>query len=156
MDIRPATDTDIPGLLALLRQVGQVHHNIRPDIFRPGCLKYTAADLEKLLRDENFPVFVAMENDAVAGYCFCQKRQYRDSATMTDRLEIYIDDLCVDENCRGSGIATALYRHVCHWAKDTGCAFVTLNVWQGNDAAMAFYEKMGMKPRSITMETELC
>ena len=59
MDIRPATDTDIPGLLALLRQVGQVHHNIRPDIFRPGCLKYTAADLEKLLRDENFPVFVA-------------------------------------------------------------------------------------------------
>ena len=156
MDIRLATDTDIPGLLALLRQVGQVHHDIRPDIFRPSCLKYTAADLKKLLRDENFPVFVAMENDAVAGYCFCQKRQYRDSATMTDRQEIYIDDLCVDENRRGSGIATALYRHVTAFAADLGCAFVTLNVWQGNDAAMAFYEKMGMKPRSITMETELC
>ena len=156
MKIRLARQEDIPGLLALLRQVGQVHHNIRPDIFRPGCIKYTDSDLEKLLRDEKSPVFVAMEGDAVAGYCFCQLRVYRDSTAMTDRQEIYIDDLCVDENRRGGGIATALYRHVYSWAKDIGCAFVTLNVWQGNEAALAFYEKMGMKPRSVTMETELC
>ena len=156
MKIRLARQEDIPGLLALLRQVGQVHHEIRPDIFRPGCIKYTAADLEQLLQDENAPVFVALENDTVSGYCFCQKRNYLCSTAMTDRQEIYIDDLCVDKNRRGHGIATALYRHVCAWATDLGCAFVTLNVWQGNAAAMTFYEKMGMNPRSITMETELC
>ena len=156
MDIRLATNAEIPGLLALLRQVGQVHHTIRPDIFRPGCQKYTDADLRQLLQDEKLPVFVAMEGNTVAGYCFCQLRSYRGSTAMTDRLELYIDDLCVDENRRGGGIATALYRHVCRWAKDMGCTFVTLNVWCGNENAMAFYEKMGMKSRSITMETELC
>ena len=36
-----------------------------------------------------------------------------------------------------------------------GCDFVTLNVWCGNESAMAFYEKLGLTPRSITMEVSL-
>ena len=135
--------------------MGQVHHDIRPDIFRPGCIKYTDSDLEKLLRDEKSPVFVAMEGDAVAGYCFCQHREYRNSTALTDRKELYIDDLCVEENCRGKGVAKALYRHVCAWAKGIGCDFVTLNVWQGNDSALGFYESLGLTPRSTTMEQKL-
>ena len=57
--------------------------------------------------------------------------------------------------CRGRGIAKALYEYTCHWAKGLGCAFVTLNVWCGNDSAMAFYNSRGMKPRKIYMETTL-
>ena len=74
---------------------------------------------------------------------------------LTDRKEVYIDDLCVEENCRGQGIAKALYEYTCAWAKDLGCAFVTLNVWCGNEGAMKFYEKMGMTPRKIFMEVKL-
>ena len=75
---------------------------------------------------------------------------------MTDRKELYIDDLCVDESCRGQGIAKALYRHVSDYAKTVGCGFITLNVWNGNDTAMKFYENAGLTPRSITMEMKLC
>ena len=71
MDIRLATTAEIPGLLALLAQVGQVHHEIRPDIFPAGTLKYDATALEVLLADAGRPVFAAMEGDFVAGYCFC-------------------------------------------------------------------------------------
>ena len=39
MEIRLAKTEDIPGLLELLRQVGQVHHELRPDIFRDGAQK---------------------------------------------------------------------------------------------------------------------
>ena len=35
------------------------------------------------------------------------------------------------------------------------CRRVTLNVWCGNDSAMRFYEKRGLKPRNIHMETIL-
>ena len=121
----------------------------------PGAIKYTANDLEELLIDENRPVFVALEEEKVLGYCFCVIEDCRGSTVLTDRVEIYIDDLCVEEACRGNGIARALYSHVCGWAKDLGCAYVTLNVWCGNDNAMRFYEKMGMTKRSITMETKL-
>ena len=155
MIIRRADNSHIPGLIRLLYQVGDVHHQIRPDIFRSGAIKYTKKDLEELLKDENRPVFVAMEGETVLGYCFCVIEDCRGTTVLTDRVEIYIDDLCVEETCRGRGIAKALYTHVCAWAKDLGCAFVTLNVWCGNDGARKFYEKMGLTPRKIFMEIKL-
>ena len=155
MTIQQANHRHIPGLIRLLYQVGGVHHEIRPDLFRSGAIKYTEKDLETLLMDENTPVFVAVEGETVLGYCFCQIRRYRDSTVLTDRGEIYIDDLCVEEDCRGRGIAKMLYGFVCGWAKKIDCGYVSLNVWCGNDNAMKFYEKMGMTQRSITMETKL-
>ena len=155
MEIRPAFESDIPTLLALLDQVGEVHHRIRPDIFRAGARKYDREALAELLEAENRIIYVAEEGGKVLGYCFCQfVRHHRDSV-MTDRRELYIDDLCVDENCRGMGVGKALYDHVCGWAKVQGFNFVTLNVWSGNDSAMAFYESRGMKPRKIYMEYAL-
>ena len=151
-----AESRDIPGMIALLKQVGEVHHVIRPDIFRGGAQKYDEAELEALLKDRERPIFVAVEDGFVQGYCFCIHKDFSGSTVLTDRKEIYIDDLCVDEGCRGQGIAKALYEHVCAYAKDCGCAFITLNVWTGNDGAQRFYEKMGMTPRSINMEVKLC
>ena len=155
MEIRFAMEKDIPGMLRLLHQVGQVHHEIRPDLFRSGAIKYTREELKRILTDESCPILVGAEEDRVLGYCFCQIRQYRNSTVLTDRKELYIDDLCVDESCRGRHVGKQVYDHTCAWAKSIGCNFVTLNVWCGNDSAMAFYEKRGLKPRSITMETEL-
>ena len=155
MDIRLAAAADIPRLIALLQQVGQVHHQIRPELFRLGAQKYDRQALLELLQDESCPIFVAVQDGFVAGYCFCQLRSYDGKSACTRRSELYIDDLCVDENCRNQGVAQSLYRHVCRWAKARGVAFVTLNVWCGNDGAMAFYKKMGLRSRSITMEMPL-
>lgn len=156
MNIRRAENRDIPGMIELLHQVGNVHHEIRPDIFREGALKYDEAALENLLEDESKPIFVAVKGGFVAGYCFCQIRKTADSSVLTDRTELYIDDLCVDEGCRGQGIARALYEQVTGYAGELGCGFITLNVWCGNDGAMKFYEKAGLTPRNITMEMKLC
>lgn len=153
--IRFAQEKDIPAVIDLLQQVGQVHHEIRPDIFRDACQKYDEAALAALLQDKTRPIFVA-EDGKVRGYCFCILRNFEGESVMTDRRELYIDDLCVDESCRGQGIAKALYAHVMDYGKSIGCAFVTLNVWNGNDNAMKFYEKAGMTPRSVTMEMKLC
>ena len=49
MEIRLAQREDIPGMIRLLLQVGQVHHVGRPDIFRSGAQKYNEAQLEELL-----------------------------------------------------------------------------------------------------------
>lgn len=155
MLIRRAEIDDIPHILRLLRQVCNVHQDIRPEIFRRDGVKYAETNLKELLLDENRPVWCAVEGENFLGYCFCQWEEYQGSTVMIDRRELYIDDLCVDEVCRGRGVATALYRHVTAAAKAAGAAFITLNVWTGNDSAMRFYEKMGMKPRKITMDMAL-
>ena len=155
MTIRRAEPRDIPGMIALLYQVGGVHHDIRPDIFRENAIKYTPAQLEALLQDENSPIFI-YDDGFVAGYCFCQIRQFTDSTVLTDRKELYIDDLCVDENRRGQHIGSALYDYAVTYAKEIGCQFLTLNVWCGNDGAMRFYENAGLTKRNIMMEKKLC
>ena len=156
MNIRRAEIRDIPGIIALLYQVGGVHHDIRPDIFKDNAIKYTPEQLEAILRDETRPIFVCDDGGVVAGYCFCQIRTFEGSTVLTDRKELYIDDLCVDEMRRGQHIGTLLYEYTLAYAKKIGCQFLTLNVWQGNDGAMKFYENAGMTPRSITMEKNLC
>ena len=154
MNIRFAENKDIPAMIDLLRQVGQVHHQIRPDIFRPNAQKYNETALAELLRDPQRPIFIA-EEGKVLGYCFCILEETANHPVLMDEKTLYIDDLCVDENCRGKHVGQILYDHACRFARDQGCQTVTLNVWCGNDSAMAFYEKMGLKPRKIYMETRL-
>ena len=155
MNIRPAVAADIPGMLHLLTQVCNVHQAIRPDIFLKNGVKYDASALEELLKDPKKPIFVAVEGDFLKGYCFCVLKDYAGSSVQTHRKELYIDDLCVDESCRGQGVATALYDHAKTHARISGCAYITLNVWCGNDNAMGFYENRGLTPRHIMMETKL-
>ncbi len=155
MEIRRANNGDIPGMIELLKQVGEVHHQIRPDLFRAGAQKYSVPDLEELLKDENRPIFVGIEDGKMLGYCFCIFEEVKDNPVLRDVKSLYIDDLCVDENIRGKHVGSRLYDYVCGYARDIGCRSVTLNVWCGNDSAMAFYQSRGMKPRKIYMETSL-
>lgn len=151
-----ANEPHIPGMIDLLQQVGEVHHQIRPDLFRTGAQKYSEEDLKVLLTDASRPIFIAEDAGRVAGYAFCIFQETRDNPVLCDRKVLYIDDLCVDESRRGDGVAKALYEHVCAFAKESGCHAVTLNVWCGNDRAMRFYEKCGLKPQKIGMEAILC
>lgn len=155
MDIRFANTTDIPGMIELLKQVGEVHRQIRPDLFRAGAQKYSVSDLTELLKDKSRPIFVAVEDEKLLGYCFCILEEVKDNPVLRDVKSLYIDDLCVDENIRGKHVGSRLYEHVCNYAKSIGCSSVTLNVWCGNDSAMKFYESRGMKPRKIYMETQI-
>ena len=154
MTIRRAVTEDIPQLITLLYQVHKVHSDARPDLFRPGGKKYSEKELEQLIPDNERPIFVAEENGQIQGYAFCI-RQTTKSASMQPVKAIYIDDLCVDEAVRGSGIGKALYRYVLAEAERTDCYHVTLNVWACNPSAMRFYEKCGLSVQKIGMEQNI-
>lgn len=150
--IRKANIKDIPKIMDLLSQVCLVHHNGRPDIFKIGT-KYSSAELEALLCDEQRPILVwADENDKVMGYCFCIFQQHKENSILTDIKTLYIDDLCVDENLRGKHIGKELYDAAVKLAQDSGCYNLTLNVWSCNPSAMRFYEAQGLAPQKVGME----
>lgn len=152
MKIRFAEIEDVPGILKLLQQVGSLHHQLRPDIFRTGAQKYSASQVFAMLNKPGAPIFVAEDRKKLVGYCFCNLKKYEKDPVMADRTELYIDDLCVDEKKRGKQIGSALYEAVCLYARQCGCHSITLNAWCDNTAAVAFYERMGMKPQKIGME----
>ncbi|SCW32231.1 Acetyltransferase (GNAT) domain-containing protein [Ruminococcaceae bacterium YRB3002] len=136
----------------LLDQVDLVHHLGRPDHFKIGR-KYNDAQLLEIFEDEQRPVFVAVSgDDIVVGYCFCIINEVHGDNVLTDMKTLYIDDLCVDETCRGSHVGKALYEYTRSYARDTGCYNVTLNVWECNPGARAFYDNMGLHPLKTYME----
>ena len=153
MKIRMAEEKDIPRIDALLSQVLEIHAALRPDLFVSGTRKYTDEELKGILKDENTPVFAAVdENDVLAGYAFCVMNDYSGSNNMQPVRSLYIDDLCVDENARGAHVGRSLYEYVMAYAKEQGCYSVTLNVWEGNDSARAFYDRMGFGIQKTIME----
>ena len=155
MEIRFAKPEDVAGILSLLKQVGQVHHEGRPDIFRTNAQKYGASQVISMLDSAKTPIFVAAEGDRVLGYGFCILKEHKNDPVIADHTELYIDDLCVDETCRGKHIGKAIYEAVVRYARMRGCYNVTLNVWACNTGAMKFYEALGMKPQKVGMETVL-
>lgn len=153
MIIRNAEKKDISGILNLLKQVLNVHNKIRPDIFKPNTTKYTDEELYYIITNPLTPVFVAVdEYENVLGHCFCKFIRYSKDNVLTDIKTLYIDDICVDENARGKGIAKALYGYAKDFAKSENCYNITLNVWAGNDTAIKFYESMGLTVQKTTME----
>ena len=156
MNIRRATNADMPGINKLLHQVLMVHHNGRPDLFKPNVKKYTDEELGRIIGDDKTPIFVATEEGApkgeILGYAFCVFQQHIDNNILTDVKSLYIDDLCVDEEKRGLHIGKNLYEYVLKFAKKQECYNVTLNVWACNESAMKFYESCGLLPQKIGME----
>lgn len=153
MRIRRAEERDIPRIQELLLQVGAVHAEGRPDLFKAGGTKYTAEQLKEILRDETRPVFVAVDgDDVVSGYAFCVDMTHPEDNLLTSVRTLYIDDICVDEKARGRGVGKAVYEYVRAWAKGEGYYNLTLNVWSCNPAAMKFYLAMGLTPYKVGME----
>ena len=152
MYIRRAKEQDIDALTRLLSQVLEVHHRARPDLFKTNVTKYTTEELCELICDDTRPIFVATDGDEIVGYVFCVFVQHKDNNILTDIKTLYIDDLCVEQSRRGEHIGKALYEYALNFAKESDCYNLTLNVWSGNESAMRFYEKCGLKPQKVGME----
>ena len=153
MHIRKAEEKDILKIMELLGQVLQIHADIRPDVFIPGTTKYSEEELKAILKDEEKPIYVAVnEEDVCIGYAFCQIQEQPFSNKMVPFKSLFIDDLCVDQQIRGQHIGENLFEYVKSEARKLNCYEVTLNVWAGNTSAEKFYEKMGMRTKERQME----
>ena len=149
--VRRAEARDVLRLFELLTEICEFHVNGRPDIFKKGQ-KYNEQELIQILKDQERPVFVADDGEKVVGYAFCILKRKKDQAVFNDLLTVYIDDLCVDGECRGQGIGRILFEAVKTYAKEVGAYNIDLNVWEFPGSAVGFYENLGMKPERRYME----
>ncbi len=156
MTIRIAEDKDINRIQDLLLQVNNVHAEGRPDIFIKDCRKYTDKEVLNQLHDKTKVIFVYTdENDLVLGYAFCQVKEYKNINNIHPHKALYIDDLCVDQKYRRQHIGQSLLNHVEDYAKSNNFYNIELNVWECNQSAKAFYERMGMKVLKTGLEKKL-
>ncbi len=87
----------------------------------PAPQKYTVCELAELLKQEDKPIYVAVDEDDVCmGYAFCQLREQPFSTNMVSFKSLFIDDLCVDKQARGQHIGESLFEYVKAAGKSAG------------------------------------
>ncbi len=147
--IRPSVANDAYAVHSLLKIIADLHRNGRPDMFPDLQSKYTLDEVKSRLSKKDNGVFVAVDNESVVGYIFCEVIKEGIGETL------YIDDLCVDPSARKCGIGTSLMDYAVNYAKEINCRQVMLNVWEFNSSAVDFYEKYGFKTRTRHMEIDI-
>ena len=150
--IRSAETNDIDGIISLLQQISELHREGRPDICNGGR-SYSPEDLEILIKDENRPAFIAVgASGYVIGCCLCEIMRYTEAKFMTKRTLLYIHDFGVDESCRRQGVGTELFKAARKYAVSIGAFDIELGVWEFNENAIRFYERLGFATQRRRME----
>src|SRR5262249_13850866 len=84
---------------------------------------------------------LALEDDAIAGYCMMGALEIR----VEDANALELHRLYVDAHVRGSRVAGVLMEDCLAWARARGARALYLSVWENNHRAQAFYKRYGFE-----------
>lgn len=135
--IRPAIESDIPALLSLITQLAEYEK-----------LSHAVVATENDLRRSLFgshPVTEALigESDGkpVAFAVF-----FHNYSTFLGRPGLYLEDLFVVPECRGTGFGRAMLAQLAKIAIERNCGRFEWSVLDWNEPAIEFYKKLGAVP----------
>ena len=140
--IREATEGDVPLILSLIRELAECEK-----------LSHEVVATEEALRESLFgerryaEVLIAEHDGAPAGFAlfFHNYSTFLDS-TFLGKPGIYLEDLYVRPEFRGSGIGKKLLAHLAGLAKRRGCGRLEWWVLDWNEPSIGFYKKLGAVP----------
>ena len=147
-----ATLSDRDAVNALALQAHTMHAQWRPDLFELVDELYTEERMQDMIRQRL--LYVARINDAIIGYVLLKILDY-DWPGVVRRKVMLVDELCVEELCRGHGIGSEMMEDVRALAKAFRCTDLQLGVYPQNDDAVGFFQKCGYTIRSIDMQRKV-
>jgi GNAT superfamily N-acetyltransferase len=135
--IRPAREDDVPVIASLIRELAEYERE-------PDSAKATEADLHAAFFGPSPAVFchVAETNGEVVGLAIW----FLNYSTWTGKHGIYLEDLFVRPEARGTGLGKALLMTLIEIAKERGYARVEWSVLDWNTPAIEFYRALGARP----------
>jgi GNAT superfamily N-acetyltransferase len=132
--IRPAEERDVESLVALIRDLAEYERS-------PGSVEIDPAMLSDALFGESPAVFahVADEGGQILGMAIW----FRNFSTWTGTHGIYLEDLFVRPEARGSGIGRQLVAELASIAHQSGYRRIDWAVLTWNEPALGFYRSLG-------------
>jgi len=137
MEIRAATEADIPLILQFIRDLAQYEK-----------LEHKVVATEENLRRTLFgsprfaEVIFAYVGEEAAGFALF----FHNYSTFLGQPGIYLEDLFVKPEMRGRGIGKALLAHLARMAIERGCGRVEWAVLDWNAPSIDFYKNLGAVP----------
>lgn len=144
--IRLATDADITILAALgTTTCYEAYFELDPsrDLADYCARVYSSESVRAEFEDPNSTYLVAEINDRAVG--FSKLRENNRVDCVTDELSIEIQRIYLLEKVKGSGVGRKLIEQCFEVGRENGHRTAWLSVWDENEKAQRFYEKIGMK-----------
>jgi len=143
--VRPAQRDDWPAARDLLAEVDDLHARLAPDYFRSA--PRSEAEWQRLLAENHGAVLVAERPPATGAVAVLVARVYDtpDNPGMVPRRRLHIETLVVCCKHRRLGIGRRLMSDAVAWGRNHGAVEVVLTTWVGNEAADAFYARLGYR-----------
>jgi len=136
LSIRPATRDDLPLIAQFIRDLAdyeKLAHEVRFDEATLG---------EKLFGARPYAEVVIGElNGAPQGFALF----FHNFSTFEGRPGIYLEDLFVRPEARGSGLGKALLIHLAALCTERDCARLEWSVLDWNAPAIGFYQSLGAR-----------
>ena len=134
--IRQATDADLSVVLQLVR--GLARFEKLEHQFVATETDYRQALFGPTPRAEIWLGFVDDEPVAFATV-------FHTFSTFLGKTGLFLEDLYVEEDSRGRGFGSQLFRFVAGLARDRGCGRMEWSALDWNETAISFYRGMGAK-----------
>jgi len=142
--IREAKPEDYEELCEVFADVDALHREALPDVYRaPDGPARSAEYITSIIAGENAALFVAQSDLGIVGLVEISLREAPNIPIMIPRRFARIGTLAVKERFRRLGIGRRLMERAHQWAQTKGASQVQLGVWEFNEGAIAFYERLG-------------
>lgn len=152
MVIKKATIKDYDQLCKLFTEVDEIHRIALPEIFKkPDGSARTKEYFQDLLKDKNVLINVVEEESQLVGFIHAYIKGSPNIPIMVSRKYGVIENLAVTKKFQGQGIGRKLMESAHEWFKDFEIKSIELNVWEFNQKAIGFYEKLGYQALSRKM-----
>ena len=136
LSIRPATRDDLPLIAQMIRDLAayeKLAHEVRFD---------DAVLAQKLFGPRPYAEVVIGE---VAGAPQGFALFFHNFSTFEGKPGLYLEDLFVRPEARGSGLGKALLAHLAALAVERDCARLEWSVLDWNEPAIGFYRRLGAR-----------
>jgi len=154
--VRIAKSGDFDAITRLCRQNDEHHLDLRPDIFQRIVGPPRPPDFYTRFVDVNDAALIVAElNGDVVAFLSIRQVSQPSYPMFKPQTHALIDDLVVNADCRGQGIAHMLLEETKRWARNRGLVSIQTNVWSSNDGAKTFYSKQGFRPYTERIELKL-
>lgn len=145
--IRQATTEDAGTLALLNKTVHQLHVSAAPQMFKPT----TGADPEIIewyrqqLGDANTVIYILEVDKNPVAYVTCIIRHLPETPFKYAESILDIEQLSVTVQHQRSGYGQMLMERAYALARELGISRIVLGVWDFNDQAVRFYQKLGFQ-----------
>lgn len=151
--IEKMNETDYETVKAMAHKLQLQHVKGREDIFDPAYEEYNIDSFRELVNSDNKLAYTAKENGRILGYIVAEIINLKGVFKKT--VIVYVNDLYVSEKARGQHIGSSLMARIEEDVRRIKAQRIELMVWNFNQEAIAFYERLGYGIRSMIMDKVL-